>query len=205
MKIFQQTSSTRENIGLLAVMEALEGGGQITQRELAQQTGLNLKKVNFCLHKLLERGFVKFQRVRQNRDKRAYLYVLTPSGIKAKTLLTYDFLKFTMNFYTQGEDKLRKCLRDLKVAEVKRVLLYGMSDIVRIFIGLIKDSEIEIVGIVDASCVGQNFQEVPIISQDEILGQEWDGLLITALDGLDVIEQELYDLSIPQNVIWCVS
>ena len=62
MDIFRQSSLARENMGLLAVLEALEDGQKITQRELAVVTGLNLKKVNYCLHKLLEKGHVKFQR-----------------------------------------------------------------------------------------------------------------------------------------------
>ena len=63
-------------------------GEQITQRELARTTGLNLKKVNYCLQKLLEKGYIKFQRVRKNPDKRSYLYILTPAGLKAKSQLT---------------------------------------------------------------------------------------------------------------------
>ena len=47
MEIFRQSSPIRETLGLLAVIEALEEGERITQRELARVTGLNLKKVNY--------------------------------------------------------------------------------------------------------------------------------------------------------------
>ena len=68
-------------------MEALEAGERVTQRDLARVTGLNLKKVNYCLRKLLEKGHVKFQRARRNPDKRTYLYILTPAGLRAKSHL----------------------------------------------------------------------------------------------------------------------
>ena len=108
MNLFKQDSSTREDMGLLAVMDVLVDEEQVTQRELSRRTGLNLKKVNYCLHKLLEKGHVKFQRVIHNPDKRAYLYILTPAGLKAKSHLTYRFLKFTLDFYNQVEVKKLK-------------------------------------------------------------------------------------------------
>ena len=96
--IKQNSAVVKENLGLLAVMEAIEEKNHISQRELAKRTGLNLKKVNYCLHKLLEKGHVKFQKVRHNPDKRVYLYLLTPAGLKAKSKLTYGFLQYTLEF-----------------------------------------------------------------------------------------------------------
>ena len=42
--ILRQSSSTRENLSLLSLMEALAAGERVTQRDLARVTGLNLKK-----------------------------------------------------------------------------------------------------------------------------------------------------------------
>ena len=111
MEILRQSSATREDLGLLAVMDALEERDEISQRELARVTGLNLKKVNYCLHKLLEKGHVKFQRVRDNPDKRSYLYILTPAGLKAKSRLTYSFLRFTFDFYNLSLIHICRCRR----------------------------------------------------------------------------------------------
>ena len=55
-----QDTSTREDLGMLAVLEVLVDREQVSQRELSRQTGLYLKKVNYCLHKLVEKGHVKF-------------------------------------------------------------------------------------------------------------------------------------------------
>ena len=68
MPIPPQDTTTRDDLGMLAVMEALTEGGRVTQRELSRQTGLNLKKVNYCLHRLLEKGHVKFQRALNRPD-----------------------------------------------------------------------------------------------------------------------------------------
>ena len=104
-------------------MNALANEEQITQRELSRRTGLNLKKVNYCLHKLLKKGHVKSQWIVTNPDKRAYLYIITPEGFKAKSHLTYRFLEFTLDFHNQVEAKLKSRLHDMAAAGVKKVAL----------------------------------------------------------------------------------
>ena len=130
------------------------------QRELSRRTGLNLKKVNYCLHKLLEKGHVKFQRAVNNPDKRTYLYILTPAGFKAKSYLTYRFLKYTLDFYTQVESKLKRSLRDMAKVGVRRVVLYGASEAAKIVLGLVEAYGIEVVGVLDTpSRAGEGCQD----------------------------------------------
>jgi len=205
MDILRQSSSTRENLSLLSVLEALDKGEKITQRELAQATGLNLKKVNYCLHKLLEKGHIKFNRARKNPDKRAYLYILTPDGLKAKSRLTYHFLKFTMDFYSKMEDKLRRCLMEMVEADVKRVLLYGAGDVTRILLDLADGKGIEVVGVVDDEYDGQDFQGVPLFKNEQLQDVMWDGILITTLEDLEKAEERLLDAGVALEAIWKLS
>jgi transcription initiation factor IIE alpha subunit len=80
MDLLDQRSAIREDLGLLAVMDALVDEEQVTQRELSRRTGLNLKKVNYCLHKLLEKGHIKFHNIVTNPNKRSYLYIRVVAG-----------------------------------------------------------------------------------------------------------------------------
>lgn len=188
MEILKQSSSTRENLGLLAVMEALEGEEETTQRRIAQATGLNLKKVNYTLQKLLERGYIKFQRVRQNPDKRNYLYILTPAGIKAKSHLTYGFLKFTLDFYTRMEDKLLACIKEIESSGVDRIALYGASDVARILLGIVAGRAVKVVGVVDPNYAGREYHGCPTIPVEDLSNWSWDAMLITSIDDPDVAE-----------------
>lgn len=205
MDIFRQSSPTRENLGLLAVMEVLEDQEQITQRELARETGLNLKKVNYTLQKLLEKGHVKFQRVRQNPNKRAYLYILTPAGLKAKSQLTYRFLKFTIDFYGKMEEKLLGCLHSMTQAGVKRVVLYGASDVARILLGLVNGAEMDVMGVVDDAYEGREFHGIPVFKSHQLNDLCWDKVLITVLEDLGGAEERLKKLGVVQEVIWKLS
>jgi DNA-binding MarR family transcriptional regulator len=202
MDLIKQDSATREDLGLLAVMDALANEERVTQRELSRRTGLNLKKVNYCLHKLLEKGHVKFQRVVHNPDKRAYLYILTPTGFKAKSHLTYRFLKFTLDFYNQVEVKLMRSLRDMAKAGVQKVVLCGASEAVKIVLGFVESNGIEVVGVLDREGRGSRFQGLPLIQGHDLQEMDWDGVLITALDELDEVEAQLRDLGLPEERIW---
>ena len=202
MEILKQSSATREDLGLLAVMEAIEDKDKTSQREIARETGLNLKKVNYALHKLLERGYVKFQKVRDNPDKRAYLYILTPPGIKAKSQLTYRFLKFTLDFYNKVEEKLRRCLNEMHEEGVQRLLLYGASDAARIVYDMAGANEISIVGVVDDQSPTVEFMGRQIIQSERIDHNSFDAVLITSLDSFDSAEQSLLDAGVRAAAIW---
>lgn len=65
---------------------------RLTQRELAQRMGVSLGKVNYCLKALTCKGWIKVNKFYRSRNKRAYFYKLTPSGIAGKARLTRRFL-----------------------------------------------------------------------------------------------------------------
>ena len=205
MEILKQSSATREDLGLLAVMEAIEEKDQTSQREIARETGLNLKKVNYALHKLLEKGYVKFQKVRDNPDKRAYLYILTPSGVKAKSQLTYRFLKFTLDFYNKVEQKLQNCLMEMEQEGVGRVLLYGATDTARIVLDLTDGKKVEVVGVLDDAYEGSDFYGVPSIHGENIDSLDWDRVLVTALDGLELAQEKLRESGVDEMRIITLS
>ena len=202
MDLLKQNSATREDLGMLAVMDVLVDEEQVTQRELSRRTGLNLKKVNYCLHKLLEKGHVKFQRALNNPDKRSYLYILTPPGLKAKSRLTYRFLQFTLEFYNQVEGKLQHCLEQMEKAGVQRVVLCGASDAARIVLGQVNGNGIEVVGMLDKGYEEEAFDGVPVLQEGDLKELEWDGILITALEGLEGVEGQLQAMELSEAKVW---
>jgi EPS-associated MarR family transcriptional regulator len=81
------------------VMKVLEEYPEVTQRELAVKLGLSLGGINYCLSALIEKGFVKARNFSKNNSKNKYAYLLTPKGIKEKSVLTYSFLQRKMQEY----------------------------------------------------------------------------------------------------------
>ena len=79
-----------------------------SQRELANELGFSLGKLNYCLKALKNKGLVKIKNFTKNRNKLNYIYVLTPRGISAKTKLTISFMKRKMQEYDELKKELKK-------------------------------------------------------------------------------------------------
>ncbi len=75
------------------ILKLLENNPTASQREIARELGVSLGRVNYCLQALVEKGLIKVNNFRRNESKRAYLYFLTPKGMKEKARVTVRFLK----------------------------------------------------------------------------------------------------------------
>jgi EPS-associated MarR family transcriptional regulator len=80
-------------------MRILDEKPQITQRELAEQLGVSVSGLNYCLKALMQKGWVKMQNFSQSPNKIGYAYLLTPAGVAQKVSLTGTFLKRKMQEY----------------------------------------------------------------------------------------------------------
>ena len=76
-----------------AVMRKLQENPQLSQRQLADELGVSLGKTNYVLKALIEKGFVKLGNFTTSSNKRQYAYLLTPKGIREKSILAQSFIK----------------------------------------------------------------------------------------------------------------
>ena len=83
------------------VLRKIQDKPESTQRELAEDLGFSLGKLNYCLKSLKAKGLVKISNFRKNPNKANYIYMLTPKGIAEKSKLTIDFMKRKMNEYEE--------------------------------------------------------------------------------------------------------
>ena len=79
------------------ILRKIQQKPESSQRELAEELGFSLGKLNYCLAALKVRGLVKIENFKKNPNKLNYIYVLTPRGIATKTKLTLNFMKKRMN------------------------------------------------------------------------------------------------------------
>ena len=85
----------------LKVLRRLEENPDLTQRELAEALGISLGKANYCLKALIGKGWIKANNFKNSRNKSAYAYLLTPSGLEEKARITVHFLKQRISDYEQ--------------------------------------------------------------------------------------------------------
>ena len=95
----------------LDLLRILESNPEYTQRELSQEMGVSLGKVNYCMKKLTEKGLIKLSNFSRSSNKTGYAYLLTLSGIEEKSRLTFSFLKRKIVEY----EILKKEINALKI------------------------------------------------------------------------------------------
>jgi EPS-associated MarR family transcriptional regulator len=98
----------------LDLLRKLEVNPQYTQRELSQEMGVSLGKVNYCLNKLVEKGWVKFKSFSNNPNKVGYSYLLTSNGIEEKAKLTITFLKIKIEEYEMLQSEILELQEELE-------------------------------------------------------------------------------------------
>ena len=89
------------------VLRKIKNNPDSSQRQLAEELGFSLGKLNYCLKALQNKGLVKIKNFRKNPNKLNYFYVLTPKGLATKTQLTLNFMKRKMREYDQLKKELK--------------------------------------------------------------------------------------------------
>ena len=98
----------KDNQDHFNVLRKIEKMPESSQREMAEDLGFSLGKLNYCLNSLKNKGLVKIQNFKKNPNKINYLYVLTPKGITAKTKLMLNFMNRKMQEYDELKKELNK-------------------------------------------------------------------------------------------------
>jgi len=94
----------------LHVLQEIERNPKITQRDLAQKLEISLGKINFLIKALIDKGIIEIKNFKNSKSKLAYMYLLTPEGIKTKIDLTHKFFIWK----TQEYEKLKAEIERLK-------------------------------------------------------------------------------------------
>jgi DNA-binding MarR family transcriptional regulator len=126
----------------LQLLEALEQEATITQRTLASRLGMALGLTNLYLKRLIRKGYVKCVTVSPNR----LVYSLTPRGVARKARLTYEFMKYSLDFYRDARQHLRRSLT-VAVAQRKSVAIFGTGDAAELVFLLVRDMGLELAAV----------------------------------------------------------
>jgi len=98
----------KDNQDHFDVLRKIKTKPEATQRELADELGFSLGKLNYCLKALRAKGLIKIENFKKNPNKINYIYVLTPKGIAEKTKLTINFMKRKMKEYEELKKEIGK-------------------------------------------------------------------------------------------------
>ena len=76
----------------LRVMRLIDENSEMSSRQIADKVGIANGSAYYVLTALVKKGFVKLENFKNSQRKGRYAYLLTPKGIREKSLLTHRFI-----------------------------------------------------------------------------------------------------------------
>ena len=97
----------------LRVLKIINESSQISTREIAQKVGISNGSAYYLLTSLIDMGFIKLSNFKDSSQKNKYSYLLTPKGIREKSLVTSEFLVRKKKEYELLKKEITELERDL--------------------------------------------------------------------------------------------
>ena len=76
----------------LRVMRLIDENSKMSSRQIADKVGIANGSAYYVLTALIEKGFVKLENFKNSQRKGLYGHLLTPKGIREKSLLAHRFI-----------------------------------------------------------------------------------------------------------------
>jgi len=167
----------KQDIRTLKILEELEQNQTPSQRDLARKLNVSLGLVNSFIKRLAHKGYFKVTNIPANRVK----YILTPKGATEKTRLTYEYIKYSFEFYKRSRQKLRDLFQSLTELHVTRIVFYGVSELAEIAYVSLQEFPIELVAVLDDSKSGEVFLGHEVAEPSLLDNFSYDKVLVTVI------------------------
>ena len=181
----------------LEILTAVDEGGALTQRALAQRLGVALGLTNLYLKRLSRKGYLKIVEFpRKPATRKRLRYLLTPKGITEKTRLTYEHMSYALNLYRRTRETLRHTLAELAPAGAKRIALYGTGDAAELAYLTLREFGLEPVAVFAAQG-GTDFLGYRVRTAAELTQEEIDRVIVATFERPEPVVAELTALGVP--------
>ncbi|HVI42341.1 MAG TPA: winged helix-turn-helix transcriptional regulator [Anaerovoracaceae bacterium] len=107
----------------LDILKIVAGCPEISQRKIAEQTGISLGQVNFLIKKCVRKGLIKIE----GQTAKSIKYNLTPNGIAEKAALTMEYIKISYGAVIALTDKIRAHAKQYEM-DGRKIYVYGAED-----------------------------------------------------------------------------
>jgi EPS-associated MarR family transcriptional regulator len=97
----------------LRVLQIINQNHQITSRKIAMMVGISNGSAHYLITSLIDKGIVKLTHLGESSQKIKYSYLLTPKGIREKSLLSSKFIARKKKEYKALKEEinnLEKCI-----------------------------------------------------------------------------------------------
>ena len=121
------------------ILEVLQDGDELSQRDIAKRTGMSLGMVNMLLNKCVKKGLVKIEHL----NSRSVKYILTPKGLQEKTAKTIEYIKKSYRAII----KITDYIRSLTVEQLEKGkdiwVLGGQDEMFQLVTAILNDIKVK--------------------------------------------------------------
>jgi len=180
----------------LQLLNEIEQDAEVTQRSLAKKLGVALGLTNLYLKRLAHKGYIKITTIPRHRIQ----YLLTPHGMTEKSRLTYLYMQYSLTYYRDMRQRLKRVLSGLSKAGAKRIVIYGTGELAELAYLTIREMDLTLVGFVNDE-QGQTFLSYPLWPMESVSNWEFDALLIADLQEANKVQALLVREGVPKEKI----
>ena len=102
----------------LKVMRYISEIPEVSSRRIAEVVGISNGSAYYVLTALVEKGLVKLENFKKNPRKDRYYYLLTPKGIREKSILTHKFIKRKRKEYEDLKNEIEALEKEAGLSDV---------------------------------------------------------------------------------------
>ncbi len=186
-----------QDIRTLKLLEEIENDHTSSQRDLSRKLNISLGLVNAFIRRLANKGYFKITTIPKNRAR----YILTPKGAAEKTRLTYEYIRYSFQYYKETRKRITDIFKDLESRGALRIVFYGKSELAEIAYMSLMETSITLVAIVDDLKIGERFMKRRVIAPNELKWLSFDRVLITILESREAVIKKILDNGIPHNKV----
>lgn len=180
----------------LLLLTEVERDGGVTQRSLAAKLGVALGLANLYLKRLVRNGYIAITTIPSRRIR----YVLTPEGSAEKSRLTSLRLEYALSHYRELRARLREALSQMAQNGMKRVVIYGTSELAEMAYLSLREMQMTLVGFVDDGRQ-ESFLSYPVRSSDVLREWQFDVVLLANFDQQTGVRAKLEHHQVPDSKI----
>ncbi|HBH80090.1 MAG TPA: transcriptional regulator [Nitrospira sp.] len=180
----------------LLLLTEVERDGGVTQRSLAAKLGVALGLANLYLKRLVRNGYIAITTIPSHRVR----YVLTPEGSAEKSRLTSLRLEYALSHYRELRARLREALSRMAQNGMKRVVIYGTSELAEMVYLSLREMQMTLVGFVDDGRQ-ESFLSYPVQSSDVLREWQFDVVLLANFDQQTGVRAKLEHHQVPDSKI----
>jgi EPS-associated MarR family transcriptional regulator len=102
----------------LRVLRLVHANPELSTRKIAEDVGISNGSAFYVLTALVEKGFLKLDNFKNSSSKGRYAYILTPKGVREKSLLTGRFIE-------RKREEYKNLRAEIEALEREAGLMYG--------------------------------------------------------------------------------